>query len=167
MNTSPAAGASVSPEISEIEAALTEITYLASRARQHERLMAIAGVSSLDRSAAALLRHLADVEPVRIGELAARLSVEASHVTRQVQHLEKAGYATRVPDPDDGRAQRIQLTEAGRDVVERIRKASCLGMRQALDDWSAEDLHQLSVLFRRLVGDFIEHAEDEVTTASR
>jgi DNA-binding MarR family transcriptional regulator len=157
MSLPSADDAAVSPEIAEIEAALTEITYLASRARQHERLMAVAGVQSLDRSATALLRHLADAEPVRIGELATRLNVEASHVTRQVQHLEKAGYATRVPDPDDRRAQRIQLTEAGRDVVERIRKASCLGMRQSLGDWSDADLRQLSVLFRRLVSDFVEH----------
>jgi hypothetical protein len=30
----------------------------------------------------------------------------------------------------------------------------------ALADWSAEDLDRLSALFRRLVEDFVAHAED-------
>ena len=151
----------VSTEIADVEVALAEISYLVSRARQHERLMAVAGVP-LDRSAAALLRHLALAEPVRAGELANRLTVEASHVTRQVQQLERTGYVTRVPDPDDRRAQLIALTEAGRATVERIRLVGCLGMQQALGAWPAEDLGTLAVLFRRMVDDFITHAEDEI-----
>jgi DNA-binding MarR family transcriptional regulator len=153
--------ASLSPEILEIEEASTEITYLASRARLHEKLMAAAGIA-LDRSGAALLRRLAVIEPVRSGELAHRLAVEASHVTRMVQQLERDGYLIRVADPDDRRAQLIKLTDRGRDAVERIRRASCLGMRQALADWSAEDLRMLAVLHRRMVDDFIAHADDEL-----
>jgi hypothetical protein len=45
--------------------------------------------------------------------LAARLEVEAPHVTRQVQRLEKVGCAARGADPDDRRAQLIQLTPSG------------------------------------------------------
>jgi len=161
MSTTPVGAPPISTEIVEIEVALTEIAYLASRARQHERLMAVAGLS-LDRSAASLLRHLARAEPVRAGDLAARLSVEASHVTRQVQQLEKNGYLTRVPDPDDGRAQLIQLTPEGRRTFERIRAVGCLGMQQVLGDWPREDLSRLAVLFRRMVDDFVAHAEDEI-----
>ena len=162
MSAAPAkAPLPVSPEIVEIEVALSEIAYLASRARQHERLMAVAGLS-LDRSAAALLRQLAMAEPVRASELANRLAVEASHVTRQVQQLERTGYVTRVPDPDDRRAQLIKLTPLGRQTFERIRAVGVLGMQQVLDKWPREDLHTLSVLFRRMVDDFVAHAEDEI-----
>jgi DNA-binding MarR family transcriptional regulator len=83
-------------------------------------------------------------------------------VTRQVQQLEKTGYLTRVPDPNDRRAQRIELTPAGRDAVDRVREASCRGMSVALADWSPEDLEQLATLCHRLVDDFFEHAEDEI-----
>ena len=55
------------------------------------------------------LSLVADSEPLRLGELAGRLAVEASHVTRQVQQLERTGYLTRVPDPDDRRAQRCDV----------------------------------------------------------
>jgi DNA-binding MarR family transcriptional regulator len=161
MSTMRAEAPVIAAEIAEIEVALTEIAYLASRARQHERLMAVARVD-LDRSAAALLRHLAMAEPIRAGELANRLAVEASHVTRQIQQLERTGYATRVPDPHDGRAQLIQLTPAGRATVERIRAVGCLGMQQVLGEWPAEDLSKLAVLFRRMVDDFVAHAEDEI-----
>jgi DNA-binding MarR family transcriptional regulator len=143
----------------EIERALSRITYLAARPRQHERLMALAGLS-LDRADAAILRSLAESDPLRPGMLAARLSVEASHVTRQLTRLEKAGYVRRVADPDDRRAQLVQLTDRGGAVVEKLREAGVHGMRMALRDWSEEDLHQVATLFRRLVDDLVANAEE-------
>ncbi|MFF2427985.1 MarR family winged helix-turn-helix transcriptional regulator [Streptomyces mirabilis] len=148
-------------DVAEIERALTRISYLTSRVRQHERLMAMAGLP-LDRAAVALLRQVADSGSLRPSELANLLSVEASHVTRQVQQLEKTGYLTRVADPNDRRAQRIELTPAGRDAVDRVREASCRGMSVALANWSPHDLEQLATLCHRLVDDFFEHAEDEI-----
>ncbi|MFH8694046.1 MarR family winged helix-turn-helix transcriptional regulator [Streptomyces chartreusis] len=149
-----------SSEVVEIERALTRITYLSTRARQHERLMALAGVP-LDRAAVALLRQVADSEPLRPGELAARLGVEASHVTRTVQQLQKTGHVTRVPDPEDRRAQRIELTESGRRAVVRVRDAGARGMQLALADWTPEELRQLATLFHRMVDDFLAHAVDD------
>ncbi|MFD8308676.1 MarR family winged helix-turn-helix transcriptional regulator [Streptomyces sp. NPDC059690] len=149
-----------SDEVIEIERALTRITYLSTRARRHERLMALAGVP-LDRAAVALLRQVADSEPLRPGELATRLGVEASHVTRTVQQLQKSGYVTRVPDPDDRRAQRIELTEAGREAIARVRDAGARGMQLALSEWTPEELRQLAGLFHRMVDDFLAYAIDE------
>ncbi|WP_328883870.1 MarR family winged helix-turn-helix transcriptional regulator [Streptomyces sp. NBC_00299] len=154
--------APASPEVIEIERALTRITYLSTRARQHDRLMALAGVP-LDRAAVALLRQVADSESLRPGELANRLGVEASHVTRTVQQLEKSGYVTRVPDPQDRRAQRIELTEPGRQAIARVREAGARGMQLALSDWTPDELRQLATLFHRMVDDFLAHAVDEDT----
>lgn len=162
MSTEPLPIAPASPEVIDIERALTRITYLSTRARRHDRLMALAGVP-LDRAAVALLRQVADSEPLRPGELAHRLGVEASHVTRTVQQLQKSGYVTRVPDPDDGRAQRIQLTDEGRAAVDRVRDAGARGMQMALSEWSPEELRQLAALFHRMVDDFLSHAIDEET----
>lgn len=151
-----------SPEVIEIERALTRITYLSTRARQHDRLMALAHVP-LDRAAVALLRQIADSESLRPGELANRLGVEASHVTRTVQQLEKSGFVTRVPDPRDRRAQRIELTEPGRQAIARVREAGARGMQLALSDWTPGELRQLATLFHRMVDDFLAHAVDEDT----
>ncbi|MER8009419.1 MarR family transcriptional regulator [Streptomyces sp. NPDC094149] len=158
-------GTPASDEVIEIERALTRITYLSTRARRHERLMALAGVP-LDRAAVALLRQVADSEPLRPGELATRLGVEASHVTRTVQQLQKSGYVTRVPDPDDRRAQRIELTEAGREAVARVRDAGARGMQSALAEWTPEELRQLATLFHRMVDDFLAYAGDEETEST-
>ncbi|MBK3642943.1 MarR family winged helix-turn-helix transcriptional regulator [Streptomyces sp. MBT33] len=155
-------GTPASDEVIEIERALTRITYLSTRARRHERLMALAGVP-LDRAAVALLRQVADSEPLRPGELAIRLGVEASHVTRTVQQLQKSGYVTRVPDPDDRRAQRIELTEAGREAIARVRDAGARGMQSALSEWTPEELRQLATLFHRMVDDFLAYAVDQET----
>src|SRR5918995_594398 len=108
MPTQSDAATPVPPEVVEIERALARITYLAGRTRQHERLMTAAGLS-LDRAAAAILRRIAESEPLRPGVLAIQMSVEASHVTRQLRQLEQAGYVTRVADPDDRRAQRVEI----------------------------------------------------------
>ncbi|WP_405836128.1 MarR family winged helix-turn-helix transcriptional regulator [Streptomyces sp. NBC_01518] len=160
MSTPPIPEAPASPEVTEIERALTRITYLSTRARQHDRLMALAGVP-LDRAAVALLRQVADSDPLRPGELAQRLGVEASHVTRMVQQLQKSGYVTRVPDPDDRRAQRIELTEAGRKAVSNVRDAGARGMQMALSEWSTDELQQLATLFHRMVDDFLKYSIDE------
>ncbi|MGW3954737.1 MarR family winged helix-turn-helix transcriptional regulator [Streptomyces sp. NPDC004752] len=160
MSTEPLSGApAASAEVVEIERALSRITYLSTRARQHDRLMALAGVP-LDRAAVALLRRMVDTEPLRPGELAQRLGVEASHVTRTVQQLEKSGYVSRVPDPDDRRAQRIELTDAGREAVGRVRDAGVRGMQIALADWTPEELRQLATLFHRMVDDFLAYAAE-------
>jgi DNA-binding MarR family transcriptional regulator len=115
----------------------------------------------------ALLRQIADSEPMRPGELANRLGVEASHVTRQVQQLQRSGYVSRVPDPDDRRAQRIELTPAGQQAIDRVREAGVRGMRMALADWSPEELRQLAGLFHRMVDDFLAHAARDRRTYAR
>lgn len=156
----PHVTSAASPDVVEIERALTRITYLSTRARQHERLMALAGVP-LDRAAVALLRQVADSDPLRPGELAQRLGVEASHVTRTVQQLQKSGYVTRIPDPDDRRAQRIRLTDAGREAIDRVRDAGARGMQLALGEWKPEELRQLATMFHRMVDDFLACAVEE------
>ncbi|WP_332108899.1 winged helix DNA-binding protein [Streptomyces gossypiisoli] len=78
-----------------------------------------------------------------------------------MQQLQRAGYVTRVPDPDDRRAQRIELTEAGRKAIERIRDVGARGMQPALADWSPEELGQLATLFHRMVDDFLAMAIDD------
>jgi DNA-binding MarR family transcriptional regulator len=149
----------VPADVVELERAMTRISHLLTRARQHGRTIAEAGVT-VDRAGVPLLRMLADVgEPLRPGELAARLAVEAPHVTRQVQRLERAGFVERVPDPDDRRAQRVRLSRAGQEAVDSIRAVGCRWMYEALADWPPEDRQRLALLFHRMVDDFLDHAE--------
>ncbi|MFC5187548.1 MarR family winged helix-turn-helix transcriptional regulator [Actinomadura harenae] len=151
--------AATTDEIMEIERALTRVAHLLTRARQHDRVVAASGIA-VDRAAVPLLRLLADNDgPMRPSEIAARLVVEAPHVTRQVQRLERAGYVDRVPDPDDGRAQRVRLSDTGRDAVDCIRAVGRTWMNDALTGWSPGELRDLATLVHRMVDDFVAHSE--------
>ena len=160
--TQPApAGSPASADVAELDRALTRISYLLTRNRRNGLTTTAAGVP-LDRAAVTVLLQLADTGAIRPGELAARLEVEAPHVTRQVQRLEKAGYAGRVPDPDDRRAQLIRLTPAGTAAAGRVRQVGRSGMQAALAHWPPDELHQLATLFNRMVDDFLAYdAEHE------
>ncbi|WP_067812160.1 MarR family winged helix-turn-helix transcriptional regulator [Actinomadura kijaniata] len=145
----------------ELERGLTRVAHLLTRARQHDRTVSAAGVP-VDRAAVPLLRLLAETgEPMRPGEIAQRLAVEAPHVTRQVQRLEKAGYLERVPDPHDRRAQRVRLLPAGHDAVEAIRGAALRWMSGALAHWPADDRERLAVLVNRMIDDFLAYSASE------
>ncbi|MFC9976384.1 MarR family winged helix-turn-helix transcriptional regulator [Spirillospora sp. NPDC127200] len=149
------------PDVIEIERALTRVAHLLTRAKRHDRAVAAAGVP-VDRAAVPLLRLLAEHgAPMRLGELAAQLAVEPPHVTRQVQRLEKAGYVERVPDPDDGRAQRVGLTEAGTAAVECVRAVGRRWVSGALADWSPEDRRLLAGLVHRMVDDFTAYSASD------
>ena len=86
----PETTAADAADAAEILRAITRISYLITRARRHDRVRTAAAVP-LDRAAVMVLGQLAEAGRMRPGELAARLGVEAPHVTRQVQRLQKAG----------------------------------------------------------------------------
>jgi DNA-binding MarR family transcriptional regulator len=163
----PQTGAAAPRDIMEIERAISRIAHMLTRAKQHDRTVAVAGVP-VDRAAVPLLRALADAPgPLRPGELAVLLAVEAPHVTRQVQRLERAGYVERVPDPDDGRAQRVRITAEGLEAFERIRAAGRQWMADALAAWSPGERAQLAGLVHRMVDDFLAHSERLAACESR
>jgi DNA-binding MarR family transcriptional regulator len=55
--------------------------------------------------------------PLRIGELARRIPCSQPTATTTVAGLLGAGYVDRAPDPTDGRASRVAVTDAGRGVL--------------------------------------------------
>ena len=57
------------------------------------------------------------------GELADVLSLSSGATTNRLDGLEEAGYLTRTRDPEDRRSVLVDVTDAGRDVLERIVEA--------------------------------------------
>jgi DNA-binding MarR family transcriptional regulator len=60
---------------------------------------------------------------VRQGELAARLQLEKSTVSRLVRQMEAHGWIQRNSDRDDGRAVLIRLTSQGRETATELARA--------------------------------------------
>ncbi len=56
------------------------------------------------------------------GFYAERLEIEPITLTRTVDRMEEAGWLSRCPDPDDRRANLLELTEKSRETVAGLRK---------------------------------------------
>jgi DNA-binding MarR family transcriptional regulator len=63
---------------------------------------------------AAAVEVLACEGPMRLGDLGRRLGIAPSTLTRNLERLEERGLARRLPDPDDARSARAELTDRGR-----------------------------------------------------
>jgi DNA-binding MarR family transcriptional regulator len=55
----------------------------------------------------------------RMSVLAERCTLSLSRLSRVVPEIEEAGYVERRPDPDDGRAVLVRLTDTGRQLTQR------------------------------------------------
>ena len=71
------------------------------------------GPSGLKTTQYSMLSHLARLEPVRPGDLAAEMEMDASTLTRNLQPLMRQGWVEVGPG-DDGRSRLVTLTDAGR-----------------------------------------------------
>ncbi|MEY9843860.1 DNA-binding MarR family transcriptional regulator [Streptacidiphilus sp. BW17] len=105
--------------------------------------------NSMDRAAFLLLNRLNWSGPVGVKALAQAMGIDSSTVTRQVAPLVDCGLVERVPNPDDGRAVLLELSEQGRARLEEVRASRRELMRMLTDDWSEEDQQAFCTLLTR------------------
>ncbi|NUS95076.1 MAG: MarR family transcriptional regulator [Nocardia sp.] len=102
-----------------------------------------------------VLVNLESTGPCRQVELADRIGISASAMSRHITELVADGYVLRNTDPRDGRAIRVEVSPAGHELLGRIRESRIRGLQEVLADWSVEDAehaHQiLSTLRGRLI----------------
>ncbi|WP_297549349.1 MarR family transcriptional regulator [Amycolatopsis sp.] len=67
-----------------------------------------------------VISQLIEFGPLRIGEIAERVPCSQPTATTSVASLESGGYVYREPDPTDGRAIRVLVTDAGREVLQSV-----------------------------------------------
>lgn len=85
-------------------------------------------------------------------ELIGELSITMAAITKRIDRLEETGYVRRSRDPDDGRSVRIELTAAGRALVDDdIRANRQPEFRIVADEFSEGEATQLTALLRRLL----------------
>jgi DNA-binding MarR family transcriptional regulator len=101
-----------------------------------------------------------DPEGSRLTDLAERANMTKQSVGEATNDLEQRGYVERVPDPADGRAKIIRLTERGREAhaigrslideverewAERYGEERVAALREALEAITAERLGAVPV----------------------
>lgn len=72
----------------------------------------------------ALLELARHRSPVTVSELAARLDIDRTNVSRLCARMEEAGDLERLTDPADGRARALRLTARGKKRAAEVDRAS-------------------------------------------
>jgi DNA-binding MarR family transcriptional regulator len=83
---------------------------------------AAAGYPEVRPAYGSILLPLWEEDDLRMGELGRRARLAKQTMTTMVRLMERDGLVSRAPDPDDRRAQRVRLTERGRDLRQVARK---------------------------------------------
>ena len=85
-------------------------------------------------------------------ELLDSLMVTSSGLTNRIDRLERAGLVERTAHPTDRRGIRIELTEQGRELVDRVTTAYLENQNQVLDEaLRPEERESLAGLLRKLL----------------
>jgi DNA-binding MarR family transcriptional regulator len=108
-----------------------------------------------------LLKNLAMRGAMRVTDLASCATLDTSTVSRQVTQLERAGLIRRGPDPGDRRAQLVELSTQGSQLLEDGFRRRREILSRTLDHWESEDLAQLEQLLGRLVHDITTNNNDD------
>jgi DNA-binding MarR family transcriptional regulator len=93
----------------------------------------------------------------RLAGLAEQQLVDPSVISRQIGALEKDGLLVRRPDPQDGRAALISLTDEGRARLSQVRSLHVERIAASMQDWPLEHVVRLAHDLEMLA-DAAEHA---------
>jgi DNA-binding MarR family transcriptional regulator len=116
------------------------------------------------------LSYLGDHDGAPQQELVDALCMDAKNVVLLLNDLEDGGYLVRRRDPEDRRRHRVQITDAGRDVLARARDHMDDIENEVLQGLDADERATLlNLLLRAMQG--VEHIPDDasqppLTTAS-
>lgn len=133
-----------------MEALERELTLLLRRARASSGDMAREVHPDLEPAAYGILSRLHETGPERATLLAGYFGVGKATMSRQLRALEDLGLIRREPDPADGRAFLVELTEEGRSRFTRVREARRRRYVSRLAAWDRAELGDLARLLRRL-----------------
>ncbi|GAA3798494.1 MarR family winged helix-turn-helix transcriptional regulator [Streptomyces phyllanthi] len=144
---SGAAERGMDPAFLELE---RELTVLLRRARAKSGEMARAVHPDLESAAYGLLARLDETGPLRATDLAAYIGVGKATMSRQLRALEHLGLVAREPDPADGRAWLVHLTDEGRARFRRVRDARRERYVRQMGGWDRQEVAELARLLHQL-----------------
>jgi DNA-binding MarR family transcriptional regulator len=96
----------------------------------------------------AVLASLDDDSPVRLTALATANGVSQPAMTQLVSRLEREGLATRLIDPDDGRATLVAISEAGSALRTQLHQSLDARLVELLSALSPEEEAALGLAMR-------------------
>ncbi|AOP49791.1 MarR family winged helix-turn-helix transcriptional regulator [Streptomyces lydicus] len=127
-----------------------ELAVFLRRARASSGELARMVHPDLEPSAYGLLLRLADAGAQRATDLAGFFGVGKATMSRQLHALEKLGLVAREPDPADGRAVLVRITDEGRARFTRVRNGRRAQYARRLASWDRGEVSELARLLHRL-----------------
>ncbi|WP_443055678.1 MarR family winged helix-turn-helix transcriptional regulator [Streptomyces sp. NBC_00690] len=127
-----------------------ELAVLLRRARASSGEMARAVHPGLEPAAYGLLVQLEATGVQRGTDLAVYFGVGKATMSRQLRALEEVGLVSREPDPADGRASLVRLTEEGLERFRRVRDARRATYVRRLAAWDGTEIAELARLLHQL-----------------
>ena len=140
-------------DLREIDRALHRITRIG-RGRTAAALRASRSGVDLTRTGVAVLAALVQRGALRPTALAEHADAEPAIVTREMRVLTAQGFVRSEPDPSDGRARLIEITDRGRAAFGRYRDAIDEIIAETFSKWSASELADLRQTLERVAEDF-------------
>lgn len=109
------------------------LLFVTNRALEQRALDAVvaAGITDITPAQARVAARIGP-DGTRVRDLAEQSRVTKQSAASLVEQLEAAGYVERVPDPTDGRARLVRLTERAQPLV----RAADAEVRRVLAEWA-------------------------------
>ena len=146
-------------ELRAVNELIDIITAATRSTRQRDRIARATGLPLTIASIGAL-RVVEQGNSPSATEVAGRLGIDPSTVSRQLRPLEEQGLVTRTVDKVDRRVTRLTVTAEGRRVLEQVERAAIEALSDALEGWSADDRALLGQLITRLNDDLLATRDD-------
>jgi DNA-binding MarR family transcriptional regulator len=123
--------------------------------------------AELSASAAYAIHRVSREGPIRLTALAAKEGVSQPSMTQLMQRLARADLVARVPDPEDGRACLIGITEQGQALLDNRRRTRRDRLHELLATLTPEEQRALWLsasvagpILARLAADAADRTDD-------
>ncbi|MBZ5735166.1 MarR family winged helix-turn-helix transcriptional regulator [Nocardioides sp. TRM66260-LWL] len=90
----------------------------------------------LQSSSYLLLAHVAETGPVRAASLVCHFQIDKGAISRQLQHLIDLGLVERTPDPADGRAHLVSVSDDALRRLDEVSRQRRSFIDERLGSWS-------------------------------
>ena len=130
--------------------------------RHYDRYVSDTGLKNTQY---ALLSHVVGLGPIRPGDLARRMHMDASTLTRNMQPLVAQGWLT-IGAGNDARSRLVEVTDAGRAKRaegQRAWKAAQVALNERLGTERVAALHELLDACIACLDDDAENAADQAS----
>ena len=96
-----------------------------------------------------ILGYVAEHGPMRASEVKDAFGIDKGAISRQVQHLIDLGMLDRTPDPEDGRATLLTVSDAARRRLADVAAHRRTWLDEQLGDWTTAELVDFAAMLAR------------------